>query len=145
MPSIDGYMVMVAALRRANADNDSLRAALAERDEDYQRVVSETCAGDEKHCACVPHLRRRIRELEERVTTLDNDAGRGEPPRPGWVYNDKTSEWEHGERKLWVCFDYDGDGRWAWGEWDEDASGYSESAREGMIVAWDTIAGPSDG
>jgi len=29
----------------------------------------EDCAGDEVHCSCVPHLRRRIKELE---ADLDN-------------------------------------------------------------------------
>ena len=85
IPSIDGYMVVVASLRRANADNASLRAALTERDEDYRRVVSESCAGDEKHCACVPHLRRRIRELEERVSALLADDLQ-EARETGWVH-----------------------------------------------------------
>ena len=29
-----------------------------------RRVMDEDCAGDKKHCACVPVLRKRIAELE---------------------------------------------------------------------------------
>jgi hypothetical protein len=46
---------------RENAD---LRAELANWKEDHRRVMSEECAPDEKHCTCVPALRKRIFELE---------------------------------------------------------------------------------
>ena len=45
-----------------------LLAAAQERirqyEEDFRKVITEECASDEKHCSCVPHLRRRIAELE---------------------------------------------------------------------------------
>lgn len=37
---------------------------------DYRRVIADTCAGDEQHCSCVPHLRRRIADLESTLVTL---------------------------------------------------------------------------
>lgn len=43
------------------ADIESERAAY---NETYARVMLEQCAPDERHCACVPHLRERIAELE---------------------------------------------------------------------------------
>lgn len=79
--SKEAAMSVIAVVDEVHA----LRAALAERDEDYRRVVSETCAGDEKHCACVPHLRRRIRELEERVSALLADDLQ-EARETGWVH-----------------------------------------------------------
>lgn len=44
---------------------DRLRAKVEDFEEDFRNVVAENCAGDEKHCSCVPHLRRKIEELEE--------------------------------------------------------------------------------
>lgn len=79
--SKEAAMSVIAVVDEVHA----LRAALAERDEDYRRVVSEACAGDEKHCACVPHLRRRIRELEERVSALLADDLQ-EARETGWVH-----------------------------------------------------------
>lgn len=41
---------------------------LEEEDENYNQiyraVIAEKCPTDEMHCTCVPHLRRRITELE---------------------------------------------------------------------------------
>jgi hypothetical protein len=31
----------------------------------YENTLSERCPHDERHCTCVPHLRKRIAELEE--------------------------------------------------------------------------------
>lgn len=46
---------------------------LMQRMEDYERefrqVLNEDCAKDEKHCTCVPHLRRRIKDLETQTDT----------------------------------------------------------------------------
>ena len=42
-----------------------LESRLADLTDDFHRVMDEDCESDlEKHCACVPHLRRRIKELE---------------------------------------------------------------------------------
>ena len=34
-----------------------------EFEEDFRKVTADKCAGDEAHCSCVPHLRRKIAEL----------------------------------------------------------------------------------
>lgn len=41
-----------------------LEEEIADRDAAYAAVIEERCASDERHCACVPHLRQRIAELE---------------------------------------------------------------------------------
>lgn len=40
---------------------------IADYEDDRRAILSEQCASDEKHCACVPDLRRRIAEFEERL------------------------------------------------------------------------------
>lgn len=58
----------VDALGRALEDERERSLLLEERiqdfEEDYRNTLSGKCAPDEKHCSCVPHLRRRIAELE---------------------------------------------------------------------------------
>lgn len=48
-----------------------LARRLAERlidfEADFKKTVADTCAPDEKHCSCVPHLRRAYCELSNRV------------------------------------------------------------------------------
>ena len=55
------------ALQRDLAARDATIAEMRERvkdyEDDYAAVVDEPCAPDEKHCTCVPILRRRIKEL----------------------------------------------------------------------------------
>ncbi len=41
-----------------------LETQLSDLTDDFHRVMDEDCSTDEKHCSCVPHLRRRIAELE---------------------------------------------------------------------------------
>lgn len=36
-------------------------------EDDFKKVMSEQCAGDEKHCSCVPHLRRGYRNAVEQL------------------------------------------------------------------------------
>lgn len=58
----------VDALGRALEDERERSLLLEERvkdfEEDYRNTLSGKCAPDEKHCSCVPHLLRRIAELE---------------------------------------------------------------------------------
>ena len=35
--------------------------------ETYKNIIDEKCAGDEKHCTCVPALRKKIEELKKKV------------------------------------------------------------------------------
>lgn len=47
---------------------------LQEWKDDAEIVLAEKCATDEKHCGCVVHLRRRIKELEAVVGKLPRTA-----------------------------------------------------------------------
>lgn len=55
---------------------DSVCARLVDLQDDYRATLAEDCAPDERHCSCVPHLRRRVRELEDELDqskrALDN-------------------------------------------------------------------------
>ena len=44
--------------------NERLRNELAVITEQHVRVMSETCPTDERHCTCVPILRREIERLQ---------------------------------------------------------------------------------
>ena len=46
-------------------------AALASYKDDSAKVLSEQCAVDEKHCACVPVLRKEIERLKAELAELD--------------------------------------------------------------------------
>lgn len=46
------------------AEVQDLRDRVLDHEDDIRAVLSEACAPDEKHCACVPALRGRIAELE---------------------------------------------------------------------------------
>ena len=58
----------VVALERVLQEEEERSLLLEERvrdfEDDFKNTLSEKCAPDEKHCSCVPHLRRRIAELE---------------------------------------------------------------------------------
>lgn len=51
---------LLAAARRV----EELEFELTDIHECYRKVLADEGASDEGHCACVPHLRRRIAELE---------------------------------------------------------------------------------
>ncbi len=55
---------LAAALAEANARITQMHAQMIDYFEDYYAVLDDECAPGEKHCKCVPHLRRRIAELE---------------------------------------------------------------------------------
>ena len=53
------------AYEREREHTRDLESRLADLTDDFHRVMDEDCESDlEKHCARVPHLRRRIKELE---------------------------------------------------------------------------------
>lgn len=65
--------LMIAVCREVMADHAALlarvrelEAKLSDYESAYAATMSEVCeeSDDRKHCACVPHLRKRIRELE---------------------------------------------------------------------------------
>ena len=54
------------AYEREREHTRDLESRLADLTDDFHRVMDEDCESDlEKHCSCVPHLRRRIKELED--------------------------------------------------------------------------------
>ena len=48
----------------------NLEKELTDIKEVYKNIIDEKCAGDEKHCTCVPALRKMIEELENEVMKL---------------------------------------------------------------------------
>lgn len=51
-----------ADLKALLEEIEILRERNEQFEEDFRKVVSEKCAPDEKHCSCVPHLRRALKE-----------------------------------------------------------------------------------
>jgi predicted nuclease with TOPRIM domain len=49
---------------KLRAENAELKGRISDFEDDFRRVVNEDCAPDEKHCSCVPHLRRENAELK---------------------------------------------------------------------------------
>ena len=64
---------IIETLRAGNRDlrarAEAAEKKLAQYEEDYTAIVSEKCWDDENHCPCVPHLRKRIEDLEARLST----------------------------------------------------------------------------
>lgn len=59
------------AYEREREHTRDLESRLADITDDFHRVMDEDCeSGLEKHCACVPHLRRRIKELSAECKRL---------------------------------------------------------------------------
>jgi hypothetical protein len=63
---------------REVAEVAALRGRLADFEDDFRQVMAEGCGKIDdgwdtvtQHCACVPHLRRRVRELEATVAAVD--------------------------------------------------------------------------
>ncbi len=49
-----------------------LEEELKDIKESYDIVINEKTCDDEKHCTCVPFLRTRIKELEDKVKMYEN-------------------------------------------------------------------------
>ena len=75
----EDYEKGITALRALAADNERLRERLDDYRDDYIAVMNENCAGDEKHCSCVPVLRTELAAL--RAVADDRDAARAEIER----------------------------------------------------------------
>lgn len=74
-----------AAGRLAAKSHLDAQAKLDDIEDAYRIVIDEKCAPDEKHCTCVPHLRRRVAELEAEVrhkpiSIGEANLGRVKPP-----------------------------------------------------------------
>ena len=57
----DRYKERVEELTK---ERDELRWRFEDLEEDFHQAIRAQCSSDEKHCSCVPHLRKRIAELE---------------------------------------------------------------------------------
>jgi hypothetical protein len=58
------------------AEMAAMRTRITDLEDDFRSTVAEVCgdSGDDRvHCACVPHLRRKIRELEAEQRSLQAD------------------------------------------------------------------------
>ena len=53
-----------AAVKTRDQRIAELKEEIDDANETYRMVIEEKCPTDEVHCTCVPHLRRRIKELE---------------------------------------------------------------------------------
>ena len=53
-----------AAVRKALAENASLKAEIKEFHDKFKQIMSEPC-NDEAHCTCVPFLRTRLEAVRE--------------------------------------------------------------------------------
>lgn len=106
------------------AEVERLDARLADIEEDARRVLADSCAPDERHCSCVPHLRARLAEVErerdEALLTLAAEQGRQEgAPSKRWHYvgnedgfDEERGEWRRRDGAVKVWWD---NGRWIWG------------------------------
>ena len=54
----------------ARAEVERLREDVATFSDDFRRVTSETCAPDELHCSCVPHLRAAVEAARAEAVTM---------------------------------------------------------------------------
>ena len=52
------------------SDYDALEERFDDYMDDYVAVINEDCAGDEKHCTCVPILRAEVERLNDLVARL---------------------------------------------------------------------------
>ena len=57
-------------------ERDALKARLDDYYDDHRAVVAGQCAPDERHCSCVPHLRREVEAMRAVVEAAGevNDA-----------------------------------------------------------------------
>jgi hypothetical protein len=48
--------------RELKAEVATLREQLADWEDSYKMIMDERCSGDQKHCGCVPALKKKIKE-----------------------------------------------------------------------------------
>ena len=70
----DAELVEAAALERQISEltkkNCELEEKLDEYENAYKFIVDDRCFNEEKHCACAPILRAKVKELEAENTEL---------------------------------------------------------------------------
>jgi hypothetical protein len=62
---------MSKAMRDWEADEERLRARLAEYEEAHRITVNDCGAPDEQHCSCVPSLRLEAKRLQARLAEAE--------------------------------------------------------------------------
>jgi chromosome segregation ATPase len=65
---IDKLEAEITTLRK---ENEALQEQLDDWQNSHSKVINEQCAGDEKHCTCVPSLRKEVTRLQEKVKELE--------------------------------------------------------------------------
>lgn len=53
---------------------EDLKETVSDYEESHRKIIAEECAGDEKHCTCVPALRQRVAELEAELKYVARNA-----------------------------------------------------------------------
>ena len=91
------YRASMQALREATAQAEKAEAVVREYRDGAARVLAERCAPDERHCTCVPALRRETALLKARALAAENLL-RGMVAYAGTVCRDCCTGEEHGKR-----------------------------------------------
>ena len=101
MARIDWRQHVVEAYRydlaRVTAERDALQARLDDYYDDHRAVVDGQCAPDERHCSCVPHLRREV----EAMRAVVDDACR----HLGGIACDLSTIEGKLQRRAWLSLD----------------------------------------
>lgn len=90
-----GEMIPARAVTQADCAACPKAARLGDIEDDFRATLTEVCdAGDDRvHCACVPHLRRGLRDLEEKLAAAGaHHAGDCEVLRVPVVVDEKLPE-----------------------------------------------------
>jgi hypothetical protein len=66
----DDFTRVLRECRELKAERDEARAWIKDYKADHRAVVDGQCAGDERHCSCVPHLRRALDEARRQVEAM---------------------------------------------------------------------------
>jgi len=60
---------------------EAYRERVQDYEDDHRAVVEGQCAGDERHCSCVPHLRRALAAEKARAEKAETELN-----QLGWQY-----------------------------------------------------------
>lgn len=61
--------------RTMKAQIEMLEARLEQYEAEYRLATSEACSSDERHCSCVPWLRRALADERAKVAALEARLG----------------------------------------------------------------------
>lgn len=90
---------------RAEAECAKLRDRLNDWQDTHTAIMKEQCAGDEKHCTCVPSLRKGLKELQAECAKLREEIKEIHSVTvPRETYEDETRDkmrWKEECAKMW--------------------------------------------